>query len=73
VWIFAAVDRRRRLVLLRGEGAREVVDTLGLAAQYSERGRGWVVELDLLGDVRAFAQSRRKVCIESDRKRGGVA
>jgi hypothetical protein len=67
-WIFATVDDRRRVVLLRGDGARETVDALGLSDRYSRLARGHVVDLDRLPDVLAFTQMRRALCVVSDRK-----
>jgi hypothetical protein len=72
-WLFATTDEGRRVLLLRGDGARETVDALGLADRYSRLARGHVVDLDRLPDVLAFAQMKRGLCVVSDRKRPGVS
>jgi hypothetical protein len=67
-WLFATTDDRRRVLLLRGDGARETVDALGLTDRYSRLARGHVVDLARLPDVLAFTQMRRALCVVSDRK-----
>jgi hypothetical protein len=68
VWLFVTVDQARAVALLRGDGARETVDVLGLADRYSRLARGHVVDLDRLADVLALAQARRQLAVVSDRK-----
>jgi hypothetical protein len=67
-WLFVTVDDRRRVALLRGDGARETVDVLGLTDRYSRLARGHVVDLDRLADVLALCQARRQLAVVSDRK-----
>jgi hypothetical protein len=44
------------VALLRGHGSRQLAVDLGLAVQWSEAGRGWVVDLEHVPDLIALAE-----------------
>ena len=66
-----AVDNRRRLALVRGWGARELVLASGHKPLWSASGRGWVIDARHAPDVEALAQHERRLV--SVREVGGGA
>jgi hypothetical protein len=68
VWLFVTIDDRRNLALLRGDGARDTVEALGLADRYSRLGHGFVVDLDRVADVVAYAQFKHELAVVSNRR-----
>ena len=67
-WLYVTRDTRRGALLLRGEGAEPAVTALSLPARRSTYARGWVVDLEHLADVLAFAQYRHELAVVSERK-----
>jgi hypothetical protein len=66
-WLYLTTDEKRGVVLVRGPGDREVIDALGLEARYSRVGHGWVVDLEHVADVVAYAESRHELVVVSNR------
>jgi len=67
VWLFITLDQRG-IALLRGDGAHQAVQALGLTATWSRFGRGWVLEHRHVPDVVAYAQSRHELAVVSNRR-----
>jgi hypothetical protein len=61
-------DDKRNVLPLRGDGARDAIETLTLKATWSRGGRGWVVDARHVADVVAYCESRRELCVVSDRR-----
>lgn len=57
--ISAQVDEARKLVLLRGWGAKQLAVEAGCKPLWSHVGKGWVIDLRRLPDVEAYAELRR--------------
>jgi hypothetical protein len=55
------VDGARGLALLRGQGCRELADELQLDPQWSESGRGWVVDVVHAADLLALGEWRHYI------------
>jgi hypothetical protein len=66
--VYVTRDIRRGVLLLRGVGAEPTVTALSLPARRSTCARGWVVDVERLADVLAFAQYRRELAVVSERK-----
>ena len=74
IWVFLTVDPRRGIALLRGDGARQVIDVFGpgasgdFTATYSQPARGWVIPERLVADVVAYCEHRRELVVVTQRK-----
>jgi hypothetical protein len=67
-YLYVTVDERRRLLLLRGDGAPDVCEALSLRATYSRAGGGRVVGVEHLADVVAYCEHRHELCVVTERK-----
>ena len=67
-WLFVTVDVGRNIALLRGNGARDAIHLLSLAASYSASGRGWCVDAARVADVVALCEYRHELCVVSNRR-----
>jgi hypothetical protein len=66
--VYVTVDAGRDIALLRGGGARDVIELLSLAAKYSASGRGWCVDAGRVADVVALCEHRHELCVVSNRR-----
>jgi hypothetical protein len=67
-WLYITVDDHRNVLLLRGDGARDAIETLALEATWSRGGRGWVVDVKHVADVVAFCEYRHQLVVVSNRR-----
>jgi hypothetical protein len=67
--LVVTTDERRGVALVRGPSARRVTGLLAAEQrQWSPSGRGWVVPIDVVPDLRCYGEVFRELVVVSQRK-----